>query len=149
MQPPMWPNELSNPCAERRGVGGRAQVPLADVRGRVAHRAEHLGDRDFPPRHALRADVGGHPGTERVAAGEQGRARRRAHGSGGVELTESNPAPGERIEVGCFDVGSPGGTEVGRSLIVGHDDDHVRTVGRECRRNHHCIHKIWSDQNAK
>lgn len=118
-----------------RGSGCRspsqAEMPLADAGGVIARIAEQRWQRDaarfdervaVPPQHAAR-----HPSSPRVSSGEQGIARRRAHGRCGVGVGESQPFARQPIEVRRRD--APGRVErsdIAVAEIVSEDQDDIR-----------------------
>ena len=126
--------------ADRRGLGHRRQVPLADRAGVVALRAQHLGQRAGAPRHAAAGageavvPVGetAHADGMVIAPGEEAGARRRAQ-RGGVKAGVAQARRRERVDGGGRDLGAVA-AEVGVADVVEHDDQHVgRAGGRAAR----------------
>ena len=109
-----------------------AEVVLAELAGRIAHRLEHRRDGRRLVRQADRraglADRG-HAGADRQFAGDEVRAARRAtrlgivvgepHALGGEPVEVRRPARHHALVVGA---------DVEPADVVAHDDDHVRPL---------------------
>jgi len=121
---------------------GVTEVPLADDRGVVAGRAESL--RQQPLAGVEAVGVAGEDDrclqsvAERIAAGHQRGARRRAHRLR-VELVHPRATAGQLVDGRRADVGAVV-AHVLPAEVVGHDVDDVgllrRGVGRRCQ--HEC-----------
>jgi hypothetical protein len=111
------------------------EVPLPETAGRVARILEQFGDRDLARIQAVRVlgedDGLVEPDALGVTAGEQSGARRRAHRGRGVEIGEAHTLGGEAIEVRCLEAGRAETADVAISLVIGEDDDDVRSLVRQ------------------
>ncbi len=127
------------PALERAGRGllpARRQVPLAHGERAVAGVAEYTRQCRGARRDArvvageAHRDVGEEAHAHRVviAAGEQRRARGRAHRRD-VEAVEAQAAGGEPVDHRRRDVGAEA-AELGEAEVVEHDHDHVRRARR-------------------
>ena len=105
-----------------------AEVPLADDRRLVAGLLEALRHEPFggvqPVGRDGRNDGGLQAVAEGIAAGHQGRARRRAHRLD-VELRELRAARGQRVDVRRLDVRAAVEADILPAEIVGDDVDDV------------------------
>ena len=128
----------------REGLGVVAEVPLADARGGVAERLEVVGDGDlFRVQAALasgKEDVLFHADALRVATGQQARPRRGADRAGDHEVGELPSLLRHPVDVRRLDRLRTEAAEVVVALVVGEDDDEVRTGrlggGAERNENH-------------
>ena len=113
----------------REIVEQAVEMPLAAMAGRVARALEQSRQGDFT-RAQVRDTALGEPRVDAVAkrraAREQGRARRTAHGAGGVALREPHALVRERVEVRCLDDGMAVAGEVAIAEVVGEEEDEVR-----------------------
>ena len=113
-----------------------AEMPFAEDARRVAGVAEYLGQRRFLWLHHRPSDVC-IDGSRAVVvpAGHQARARRSADGMN-IEVRHRAAAFCHRVDVRGHDDGIAGGAEVTVALIVGYDDDNVRSVLADRQRRH-------------
>ena len=109
------------------------EMPLAEQRGAVAGGFQHFGQGDFLGRHveilAVRAMPVSlrpipHAAALRMAAREQRRPRRAAHGMR-VSLGEADAGGGQLVHVRRLEVRRAVAVRIERSLVVGEEDDHV------------------------
>ncbi len=111
----------------------QAEVPLPDHAGVVARVFEHFGQGvaaglDDQARVAgQHAGAGLAPG---ILAGEQGVARRRAGGAGGVRVGEADARSSGAVDVGGLDAGSAVAGDVAVAEIVGIHIDDIGAAGR-------------------
>ena len=112
-----------------RAVGThRADVPLAEVRGRVAYLLERLGDGDLlrpqgvAPREAAEA--------VRVAPSHHAAASRRTNRSRRVESIEPQAGPRHLIHHRRLEHRMPVVAGVTPALVVGHAENKVRPLGQ-------------------
>ena len=107
---------------------GVAEMPFADDRGLVAGLLEALRHEPLGGVQAVGGDGGNDGGlqavAERIAAGHQRRARRRAHRLH-VELRELRAARGERVDVRRLDVRAAVEADILPAEVVGDDVDDV------------------------
>ena len=124
--------ELVEPLARRQVVRAVAEVPLADRRGRVAPGFEHFRERGLAGREAagvLRPQRPRDADAVRVAAREDRRPARAAHGLRDVEVGEAHPLTRQAVEVRRADRLRPVTAEVAVTQVVGDDQHHVRRLG--------------------
>ena len=131
-----------------------AEVPLAEVRRRIAGSLQRLGDRmvvgleagdalgdeyaDFTVlviaeaflelHHREMADGRGDAGTGRVLAGQDARACRRTERARGISLRQADAAGGQAVEVGRLMILAAEAGEVAAAEVVGQDQDDVRLI---------------------
>ena len=103
----------------KTGLRMPRQIPLPETTCYVAFLLQHLGDGDFfGMKH--RVDFLGIPGLrhpERVAPGHQGGTRGAADMLG-IEVSESHPFTGDRIESRSADIGRAKATQIGISQVI-------------------------------
>ena len=108
-------------------VGRIAEVPFADGGGVVAGGFHHFGNGGaFGGEAGFRGGVVCQAGAEVELAGHERGARGGAHG-GAVELGEAGALRGEAVEVRSVEVFRAVTVEVDGALVVGVDEEDVRT----------------------
>ena len=117
--------------------GTETEVPFADDRGFVAGGFGDVGDRKCVRRDDEVAVGRGHAGAfapEGIATGEKRVACRRAGGSGAVTAREPQSFSGEAVDVRRLERGSTIGGDVAVPEVIGHDDNDIRFLSGEKRR---------------
>src|SRR5205085_10959663 len=116
-----------------RPEAAAAEVPLAEVAGRVPGVAQPLGERDdlqrqlqgagrlgeLLERPPVAGDVRGQAEARLVLAGEDGRPRRRADGAGSVGVGEADALAGEGVDARRLVEAVAVAGEVGPAEVVG------------------------------
>ena len=124
---------------ERLVAVARAQVPLADVRGRIARGPEHIRQRALAGRQACtgqrvqlvvgfrrrRGAVVGHPGQPRIAARQQARPRGRTDRRRRIELRETHSVRRQGIHPGGNEVFGAVTSGVNAALVIREYDDDI------------------------
>mmetsp|Transcript_67487 Transcript_67487/g.186944 ORF Transcript_67487/g.186944 Transcript_67487/m.186944 type:complete len:527 (-) Transcript_67487:101-1681(-) len=128
--------ELVVAALQRTELGQGAEVPFAEQRGAVAAGLQQRGQGGVLGWQAeLVAGAGNRllqPAAQPVlvAAGDQAKARGRAHGRVGIALREADALGGQLVEVGRGVVALAVDAEVGPAQVVGQDKEDVgRRVG--------------------
>ena len=115
------------PVMHRRQAGHVLDVALADQGGRIAADAHALDEGARP--HVERDAVRPHPVQRRHAAGDKGRPVGLADRGGDVEAVEFRALRGDRIDMGRFQHRMPAAAEMVGTVLVGNDEQEIRTVG--------------------
>ena len=117
--------KLIKALTSRRGGMIRSIVPFAETPGAVARRPERLGDRHLRVAHDFLV-VGdtGDAGAQRVASGEQARARGRTKWAN-LKLFEAQALACKTIEVGRFEQRVPMQGKIAVALVVGENQEDV------------------------
>ena len=108
-----------------------AEMPFADTHGAVSGAFQHLSHGGFGERQAGRVIRPQHPLDARargITPREQGRARRRTNGIGGVELREADALGHHAVEIRREDIRSVD-AEIPVAQVVGVNENNVGRAG--------------------
>jgi hypothetical protein len=121
--------ELVEALRARRARHVRPVVPLAERAGAIPARTQHFGERHLVTAHRLSpASDTPRSRAQVVAAGQETRPSRRAHGTD-EEAIEHDRLGRQPIEVGRVEVWIAARAEIAITLVVGDDEDDVWPAG--------------------